>query len=297
VGQPLYNLLGGRCRESIRIYNTCVNTPRYADQDGFLQRPADLAEALLAQGITQMKIWPWDQFAPQMTGDRPTGPAGWSAVGPVGHDLSAQELRQGLHVVEEIRRAVGDRMAISIEGHSRWDLNAALRIARALEPYDVTWMEDIIQPDSVDDLARLVRETRVPQCVSERLFTKYAFRELLDRQAVHIVMPDLIWTGGVTETVKIATLADAHHLPIAPHDCTGPVNVFACLHVCMAVPNVMVMETVRGFYDGYYRDIVTTPLSIREGHAFLDATPGLGARLRPELLARPDLQRRISSAA
>jgi hypothetical protein len=65
----------------------------------------------------------------------------------------------------------------------------------------------------------------------------------------------------------------------------------------MAVPNVMVMETVRGFYDGYYRDIVTTPLAIREGHAFLDATPGLGARLRPELLARPDLQRRVSSAA
>jgi galactonate dehydratase len=295
LNQPIYNLIGGRCRDSIRVYNTCVNTPLYPDLDGFLHRPAELAESLLAQGITQMKIWPWDQFAPQMNGTQPTGPAGWSSVGPIGHDLSAQDLKKGLHAVQEIRRAVGDRMEIAIEGHSRWDLNVALRIARALEPYDVIWLEDIIQPDSVDDLARLVQETRVPQCVSERLFSKFAFREVLDRKAAHIVMPDLIWTGGITETVKIATLADSYHLPIAPHDCTGPVNVFACLHVCMAAPNAMVMETVRGFREGYYLDIVTKPVLVREGRASLDGSPGLGVQLRPELLARPDLQRRIST--
>jgi galactonate dehydratase len=273
-----------------------VNTPRYADQDGFIERPGELAESLLEQGITQMKIWPWDRFAPQLTSGQMTGPAGWSAVGPTGHDLSPQDLRQGLWSVQEIRKAVGDRMEIAIEGHSRWDLNAALRIARALEPYDVIWMEDIMQPDSVDDLARLVRETRVPQCVSERLFTKYAFREVLERHAAHIVMPDLIWTGGITETVKIATLADAHHLAIAPHDCTGPVNVFACLHVCAAAPNAMVMETVRGFYQGYYQDIVTRPVPIRDGRAFFDPAPGLGVQLRPELLARPDLHVRTSES-
>jgi len=192
-------------------------------------------------------------------------------------------------------QAVGDHMDIAIEGHSRWDLNVALRIARALEPYDVIWLEDIIQPDSVDDLARLVSETRVPQCVSERLFTKYAFREVLERRAAHIVMPDLIWTGGVTETVKIATLADAYHLPIAPHDCTGPVNVFACLHVCAAAPNAMVMETVRGFYRGFYLDLMTRPVPIREGRTFFDFGPGLGVALRPEALARPDLVKRTSA--
>jgi L-alanine-DL-glutamate epimerase-like enolase superfamily enzyme len=294
AGQPIYTLIGGQYRESIRIYNTCVNTPLYADQDGFLERPGELAESLLAAGIRQMKIWPWDRFAPQMRTTQAAGPAGWSAVGPAGHDLSGPDLKQGLWSVQEIRRAVGDRMEIAIEGHSRWDLNMALRIARALEPYDVIWMEDIIQPDSVEDLARLVGETRVPQCVSERLFTKYAFREVLERKAAHIVMPDLIWTGGITEAIKIATLADSYHLAIAPHDCTGPVNVFACLHLCLALPNAMVMETVRGFYEGYYRDILTTPLTIRDGQAFLDGSPGLGARLRPELLARPDVHVRSS---
>ncbi len=291
LGQPLYNLLGGRCRDSIRIYNTCVDTPLYADQDGFLQRPGELAESLLAQGITQMKVWPWDRFAPQIAVKGFTGPAGWSAVGPSGHHISPEDLQQGLWTVQEIRKAAGSRMDIAIEGHSRWDLNTALRIARALEPYDVIWMEDIIQPDSVDDLARLVRETRVPQCVSERLFTKYAFREVLDRRAAHIVMPDLIWTGGITEVVKIATLADAHHLAIAPHDCTGPVNVFACLHICASVPNVMIMETVRGFHEGFYRDLVSKPVPIHDGVAEFDPAPGLGVALRPEVLARAETKR------
>src|SRR5438876_12164412 len=107
-------------------------------------------------------------------------------------------------------------------------------------------------------------------------------------------MPDLIWTGGITETVKIATLAEAYHLAIAPHDCTGPVNVFACLHVCAAAPNAMVMETVRGFYQGYYQDIVTRPVPVRDGRVFFDPAPGLGVQLRPELLARPDLHVRTS---
>ncbi|MDB6127501.1 MAG: hypothetical protein JWM35_1397, partial [Verrucomicrobia bacterium] len=267
TGQPVLNLLGGQTRETIRVYNTCVNTPRYADQDGFLKTPGALAESLLSQGITAMKVWPWDQFAPQLSVSAITGPAGWSAVGPVGHDLLPEQLARGLWTVQEIRKAVGDRMQIAIEGHSRWDLNCALRIARALEPYEVMWMEDIIQPESAADLARLVRETRVPQCVSERLFTRHAYRRILDADAAHIVMPDVIWTGGLSEAVKIATLADTHHLPIAPHDCTGPVNLFACLHLCAAMPNALIMEIVRGFCEGYYRDIVAEAVPVREGRA------------------------------
>ena len=292
--QPVCHLMGGRCRESIPIYNTCVNAGSYDDQDAFIHRPAELAESLLAEGVRQMKVWPWDRFAPQMRIDAVTGPAGWSAVGPVGHFIRPEDLEQGLWTVKEIRRAVGSRMEIAIEGHSRWDLNCALRIARALEPYDVTWMEDVMQPDSARDLSRLVRETHVPQCVSERRFTRFAFREILEAGAAHIVMPDIIWTGGLTEGVKIAALADTYHLPIAPHDCTGPVNVFACLHLCAAVPNAMVMETVRGFYRGYYKELMDTPVPICEGRAVLEFGPGLGAALRPEVLKRTDIRRRIS---
>ncbi len=296
IGQPVLNLLGGQTRDSIRIYNTCVNTPRYADQTGFLETPGELAKSLLTQGITAMKVWPWDRFAPQMNVAAVTGPAGWSAVGPVGHDLTPEHLALGLKTVEEIRRAVGGKMQIMLEGHSRWDVNCALRIARAVEPYDVTWMEDFIQPDSAPDLARLVRESRVPQAVSERLFTRHAYRRILDAGAAHVIMPDLIWTGGLSEALKIATLADTHHLSIAPHDCTGPVNLFACLHLCAAVPNAMIMETVRGFCEGYYREVTTPDVPIREGRARLDQFgPGLGVKLRDDFLGRSNLQRRSSS--
>ena len=134
-----------------------------------------------------MKIWPWDRFAPQINVAAVTGPAGWSAVGPVGHDLLPEQLALGLSPVQEIRRAVGDKMQIAIEGHSRWDLNCSLRIARALEPYDVLWMEDFLQPDGVGrDLARLQRSiVQFLQLVSERLFSRHAFRRILDAQAAH----------------------------------------------------------------------------------------------------------------
>jgi len=294
--QPVYNLLGGKIRESIGIYNTCVNTPKYDDQDAFIERPGELAQSLLAQGVKQMKVWPFDRFAPQMKTEGAVGPAGWSAYGPAGHYISADTIKQGITTVEGIRKAVGSKMEIAIEGHSRWNVNCALRIARALEPYDVVWMEDMIQPDSVSDLKRLVDETRIPHCVSERLFTKYAFRAVLEQQAAHIVMPDVIWTGGITEAVKIAAMADAHHLAFAPHDCTGPVNVFACLNLCAALPNAMIMETVRGFCEGYYRDIVTDPVPLREGQAQLELGVGLGTKLKPEFLARRDLIRRNTGA-
>jgi L-alanine-DL-glutamate epimerase-like enolase superfamily enzyme len=272
-----------------------VNTPLHDDQDAFIARPGDLAESLLAEGITQMKVWPWDRFAPQRNAKGGIGPAGWSAVGPPGHRLVAEDLEAGLATVRGIRERVGSRMAIAIEGHSRWNLPCALQIARAVEPFDVVWMEDMIQPDSAADLARLAQGTRAPQAVSERLISRYAFREVLEAQAAHVVMFDLIWTGGITESIKIATLADAWHLPFAPHDCTGPVNVVACLHLCAALPNAMTMEIVRGFVKGWYRDVLDRELPIRQGQATLDFAPGLGVKLSPRFLARADLARRVST--
>lgn len=300
VGQylnvPIHDLIGGRCRDTVPVYITCANTPLHPDQDASLERAGDLAEELLSEGFTQMKLWPWDRFAPQRRPRGATGPAGWSAVGPAGHRLTAADLAAGLESVRAIRAKVGDRMAIAIEGHSRWDLNSALTIAHAVEPFSVVWMEDMIQSTSVDDLARFARESRVPQAVSERLFTRWAFREVFERQAARICMFDLIWTGGITESVKICNLADTYHLPFAPHDCTGPVNVLACLHLCTALPNAMIMEVVRGFIRGYYLDILDRPIVLKNGEAVLDFAPGLGAKLNPKLLARRDLNRRESVA-
>jgi galactonate dehydratase len=295
TGLSVSTLLGGRIRDRIRIYNTCVNAGGFDDQDAFLYRPAELAEELLESGITALKIWPWDRFAPQIKADFVTGPAGWSAMGPVGHDLTPAQLDEGLAIVDAIRSSVGNRIDIMIEGHSRWDINAALRICRALEPYEVAWVEDIVQPDSPRDLARLAHETRVPQSVSERLFTRYRYRDVFELGAAHIAMVDVVWTGGLTEARKIAHLADTYHLPLTPHDCVGPVCLAAALQLCAHATNAKIQETVRGFYRGWYDEAVNEPVEIADGFAVIPDRPGHGATLRGEIRSRGDATTRVSS--
>lgn len=297
VGEPIYNLLGGSVRDSIPIYNTCVDSELHDDGEAFLHRPAALAKDLLSEGIKAMKIWPWDRFAPKLKSAATCGPAGFTAMGPSGSYISARDIDAGLNIVKAIRNAVGNDIEIIIEGHSRWDLNCAVRIAKALEPYGVLWMEDMMKPDSVADLSRLVSETRVPQAVSERLFTRYAYRQVLEARAAHVIMPDLIWTGGITEGRKIAVLADTYHLPIAPHDCTGLVTLFANLHLCASSTNAMLLECVRGFYRGYYERIHTNNIEIEQGQAFFPTLPGLGTQLKPEFLDDPRTSIRVSEHA
>jgi galactonate dehydratase len=296
TGLSVSSLLGGRVRDSIRVYNTCVDAGQHLDMQGWLLRPGELAEELLDAGYTGMKVWPWDRFAPQIASELVTGPAGWSAMGPVGHDLTPADLAEGLACVSAIRNRVGARIDVMVEGHSRWDLNAALQICHALEDYDVAWIEDALQPTSARDLARLARESRVPQAVSERLIGKWAYRDVLEAAAAQLVMVDVIWTGGLTEARKIAALADAYHLPVVPHDCTGPVCLAASLQLCAHATNAKVMEVVRGFVEGWYHDVVDAPPAVAAGHAPISDRPGLGLSLLPEVRRRDDATVRASAA-
>ena len=133
--------------------------------------------------------------------------------------------------------------------------------------------------------------------VSERLISKYQFREYLKAGAAEVVMPDLIWTGGITETKKICTMAEAEQRPVAPHDMTGPVNVFTCAHISMNHPNVFLMETCRAFYGpgGWYDKVLETNIKIEDGHLLAPEGPGLGTRLRPDVFDRSDLTVEITN--
>lgn len=295
TNQPIYALLGGRVRDRLPIYNTCVNYGEYQDYDAWNDDAGALAEELLRSGIRGMKIWPWDRFGRSLGG--PIGQrAGVGAVGPVGHFLPSEILKEGLRPVEQIRRRVGDKMEIAIEGHARWNLPIALRIAEALAPYDIMWLEEIIPPDNVDSYATLTEQSPVPICASERLFTRFAFRQLIERHATDIVMPDIVWTGGLTEGRKIADLADTHYLPVTTHDTVGPVALWAGAHLCMHAPNSMILETVRGYYQGWYNEVMTEPIPIRDGYFELEERPGLGTALREEVFRRPDAHTEVSTA-
>jgi galactonate dehydratase len=298
--QPVHQLLGGLCRDKLRIYNTCagyqyvrnrdirpVNTWNigadgpYEDLKGFTTDAGALAESLLENGIDAMKIWPFDPAA------RETG----------GINISTEQLKTALRPFELIRRRVGDRMDIMVEFHSMWNLTTAKRIARALEPFAPTWYEDPIRMTSSQALAEYARSTPVPVCASETLGSRCAYKEMLDRDAIGVVMVDLCWTGGLTEGRKIAALAETYHKPFAPHDCTGPVSFVAAVHMSFSQPNTLIQESVRAFYTGWYKELVTVTPTIRDGFVFPMEGPGLGTDLRPEVFARSDLVARRSEAA
>jgi len=299
TSQPVHQLLGGLCWDKLRVYNTCagyqyvrnrdirpVNTWNigadgpYEDLQAFTTDAGALAEDLLASGITAMKIWPFDPAA------RQTG----------GVDISPAQLKDALRPFELIRRRVGDRMDIMVEFHSLWNLTTAKRIAKALEPYAPTWFEDPIRMNSAQALAEYARCTTVPVCASETLGSRFAYKEMLDRDAIGVVMVDLCWTGGLTEGRKIAALADTYQKPFAPHDCTGPVGFVAAVHTSLSQPNTVIQESVRAFYAGWYKDLVTEVPVIRDGYVLPMEGPGLGTDLLPSVFDRSDLVVRRTDA-
>jgi len=298
TGQPIAQLLGGFSRPSIRTYNTCAgprymrtakgqNTSnwglgaanRYDDLDGFLHRADELAQDLLAEGITAMKIWPFDIAAEKHDGQY----------------ISAAALKSALEPFEKIRRAVGDRMDVMVEFHSLWQLLPAMQIARALEPFGTFWHEDPIKMDSLGDLKRYAAVSVAPICASETLGTRWAFRDLLETGAAGVVMLDLSWCGGLSEARKIASMAEAWRLPIAPHDCTGPVVLAASTHLALNAPNALVQESVRAYYRTWYQDLVTGLPAVNDGSISVGRQPGHGIELHSDLDKRFTVETRTTA--
>ncbi len=291
--QPVHQMLGGLCRPKQRIYNTCAgyayvrsqqikpvstwnfsdDAGPYEDLNGFMHRADAVAESLLEQGITAMKIWPFDP----------------AAIANDGCHITKDELKTALAPFEKIRGAVGDRMEIMVEFHSLWNLPMAKKLAKYLEPYDPTWFEDPIRMNSPQALAEYARSTDVWVCASETLGSRFPYKEMLDRDAMHVVMADLCWTGGLTEGRKIAAMADTYHRPFAPHDCIGPVGFIAGIHASFSQPNTLIQESVRAFYTGWYRELVTEMPVIRDGYVLPMEGHGLGTELQPAVFERPDL--------
>ena len=300
TGQPIAQLLGGFSRERVRTYNTCAGTAYmrdnlgqrttnwglnakerdYDDLNGFLQRADELAEDLLSDGITAMKIWPFDLAAEANDGG----------------DISNAELKRALEPFEKICRAVGDKMEVMVEFHSLWQLLPAIRIAKALAPFDTKWHEDPIKMDSLASLKRYAEASPAPICASETLASRWAFRDLFETGAAGVVMLDLSWCGGISEAKKIATMAEAWHLPVAPHDCTGPVVLCASTHLSLNAPNALIQESVRAYYRTWYRDLVTALPEVADGHITAPAGPGLGMELAPDLTKRFTATVRVSKA-
>ncbi|MBI93582.1 MAG: dehydratase [Gemmatimonadaceae bacterium] len=296
---PLYRLLGGAAREKIQLYNTCagplyargipgvprqhqerrITDNRYEDLEAFTHRADELAKDLLSEGIRAMKIWSFDPYA----------------AASHGNYISFADVDRGLEPVRKIRDAVGLDMEIMMEGHGYWKVPPAIRIAEALEPYKPMWLEDFIKPDNPRSLAELRNATSIPICGSELALTRYHARELLEADAVDILMTDVTWTGGIGESKRIAAMAEAANLPFVAHDCTGPVTFIASIHLSIHCSNALIQESVRAYYRGFYGDLVTELPRIEEGFAWAPEGPGIGTQLREELFSRADTTVRESA--
>src|SRR5208283_1125259 len=300
-GIPVHEVLGGAVRSEIRAYNTCAgyayNTSGvarravaadeatsgpYDDQIAFTRDAGALAESLLAEGFTAMKIWPFDIHA--------------AASG--GQLITLPDLKAGLEQFRKVRAAVGDAIEVMCELHSLWNTTSAIRICRALEEYGVLWAEDpVAKMDDAQALTDLRRQTRVPICGSETLGGVVPFRDLLAADALDFVMLDLAWCGGLTEGRKIAALAEAYAKPLAPHDCTGPVTLWAGLHLGLHAPAAIFQEVVRATLSTWYRDLVTALPVIRNGMVQAPTGAGLCTALLPDVALRSDATVRLSGAS
>ncbi|TJX59728.1 MAG: mandelate racemase/muconate lactonizing enzyme family protein, partial [Mesorhizobium sp.] len=207
------------------------------------------------------------------------------------------DLKAALEPFEKIRKAVGDKIEIMVEFHSMWQLLPAMKIARALAPFGTYWHEDPIRMDSLGDLKRYEAASPAPISASETLGSRWAFRDLLETGAAGIVMLDISWCGGLSEARKIASMAEAWRLPVAPHDCTGPVVLAASTHLSLNAPNALVQESVRAFYRTWYRDLVTALPEVKNGMITVPPGPGLGLALNPDLGRAYTVHRRATNKA
>ena len=304
VNQPIAQLLGGFTRKEIRTYNTCAGAGyikkatgqttanydvgaatkgqnAYDDLYGFLNCADELALSLREEGITAMKIWPFDLAAEKTAGQ----------------SITVEDLKSALQPFEKIRQAVGDTMDIMVEFHSMWELLPAMKIAKALEPYGTFWHEDPIRMNNLANLKRYAAISPAPISASETLATRWSFRDLLATDAAGIVMLDISWCGGLSEARKIAAMAEAWQLPVAPHDCTGPVVLAASTHLSLNAPNALIQESVRAFYRTWYRDLVTALPTVTNGMITVPPGPGLGMELSPELDRAFTVSRKMTTIA
>ena len=283
--RPIWKLLGGPVRDAVPVYNSCGGPsygarrstepvfpgwPGHGDpgQPGPLQdnwssinAPGDLAEELLDEGYRAMKLWAFDHVYRQHGGDT----------------ISHQDLEEGLAPFRAIRERVGNRMEVMLDGHGFFSLHAGLRIAEGMREIQPLWMEDVLRPDSISAMADFRNKAGVPIAVSEMLVTREQYRQVLEQQAADFVMIDPTWVGGISETRRIAELAQLYNVPVLMHDCTGPFTLLAGLNIASSVSGVVWQETVRAHIATLYPSLIDENVVVEKGSIALSNRPGIGA--------------------
>ena len=260
-GTPVYNLLGGACREKIRVYangwSGGAGTP-----EGYAER----ALQVVARGFTALKFDPFP--------------------GPWRTHISRQAEEQAVETVRVVREAVGPDIELLIEVHRRLAPMHAVRVAQAIEPYRPFWYEEPVSARNVDALAACRRDIRLPIVTGEELYTKAEFREVFEKQAADIINPDICNCGGLLELKEIAAMAEPYFVTVSPHNYNSTtIGLAATLQLAACIPNFLITEYFVNFEERG-AEITVEPLRVDNGYIALPQGPGLGVELRQDVLER-----------
>jgi galactonate dehydratase len=251
VGMPVYELLGGPFMDRIRVYaNGWYTTP------GAPELNAKEAKAVVAKGYTAMK------FDPFSTNN-------YLTISP--HEAQLAEDR-----VAAVREAVGPDIDVLIEVHAKFNVYTAVGLGQRMEKYRPFWFEEPVSQENVSEMKQVRDKVNIPIATGERLYTKYPFFELVKHEAIDILQPDICNAGGITELKKIAAIAEAQHVMMAPHNTNAAVGTIASMHLDVAIPNFLIQEYHAEHYEQHYFDIFPGLPRQQNGYVDLPRGPGLG---------------------
>jgi galactonate dehydratase len=263
IGVPVYQLLGGKVRDRVRIY--CDSQAHHPDQP---EAPKKLQE-IEAMGFTAVKI----------DIDEATDPARWDRVN---WTASNGEIDRMVKEVAFVRGVLSKRVDLCVDMHGRYDMTTGKRVAKELEQFNLLFLEEPVPPENVDAMRDVRESTKTPICCGENLFLRYGFREVLEKRAADIIMPDLQKCGGLLEGRKIADMAHTYYVPFAPHCVVSPIGTMASCHVCAAVPNFLVLEWHWIQRLQLWKDFVKQGEIIEKGFVTPPDRAGLGVEMNEE---------------
>ena len=199
--------------------------------------------------------------------------------------LNPNSIAEAVDWIAALRGELGPGYELMVDAHGRFDVASAIRAGRALEPYDLIWYEEPVPPESFQALREVRENTSIPICVGERLYTRYDYVPVFEQRLADYVMPDILWTGGISEIKKIAAMAEAYYVRISPHDALGPVSIVAGAHASITMPNLYRLECLHEWFPTFAK-IIKPMFEYRNGAVWLDASrPGLGIELDHESAA------------
>lgn len=260
LGVPVHRLLGGKFRDRIRLYADC-----HAGDSDDPRAYAEKAQQVVKEGYTALK------FDVDHTGVGKQDRYNWTA--------SAREMNYIVGLVQTIREAIGYDIDLAIDCHGQFDLPSAITLAKAVEDLRLMWLEEPVPAENIDALAQVRAKTSTVICTGENQYTRFEFLSLLQRQATDVIMPDLAKAGGIMEAKRIADLADAFYVPVAPHNVSSPLGMMAACHVMSAIPNFLVLE-YHARDVPWWDDLCTGDKPfVSEGWMTVSDRPGLGVEL------------------